>query len=423
MKKILQYFIIVFLILVSSFLFRNEKIQSVNWTYPYTSGAANLSYPFLWKIGIDEYKVVSKLSNKDFSAFNHKASNNTIIYNYNNFGYVFIIYIARNLFPNIGELNAVVVFQILIHCLLSISIFRLLSFRKGVLFTLLYSINPIVIHFVTFPCYYFWTIIPCYFFISFYLKKKELNFWLIPIGLVLYLSFLIRPTTIFVIIGYYVFVFIKSARNTKILTALSFSILLCLILCFDGKKKFSRPQESAIWHTAFIGIGAYQNNYNVSMNDESGYNKYLENTGKVISTNPITGTYTDFNEKNAYFGFLKDQYLKIVKNDIFLIIKNASLNFVLAYSFGYYIGNSIVNGINLFIGLIFLFILIYRKLYMPGICIFLYSIAYVVYFPPIAAYHFGSYLPFFLIWAIVFDELYVKYFENKFKFFRKYRLK
>jgi hypothetical protein len=150
------------LITISAFVFHNPNNQSINWTFPYFSGAANFSRLFDWRISPSDYDLGAKLSDQDYREYKHQKTRDVVEEIYNNYGYVLVVITATRLFPFLGDLQSVILFQVIVH--LSISLFMIVLVlvspfqRYGFLF--LYAANPLVIYFVTFPYYYFWMFIP-----------------------------------------------------------------------------------------------------------------------------------------------------------------------------------------------------------------------------------------------------------------------
>lgn len=411
-KKILLPLVFI-VVVVSSFLFRNHAVQSINWTYPYASGAANISFPLQWRISASEYDSLVKLGPREYMAHRHQRTPETIINEYNSFGYVLVVFIARNVFFFAGDMDATVWLQILVHALIVVSIFSMLDKRKRILFLLLYGVNPFVLHFVTFPFYYFWTVVPCYFFCWAYLGKKQAGYWLLPATIALYLSFLIRPTTVFVIAGFYLWLFIRAGKRMRVFTGTCFLLFVCGAIAFNGKPKHAVKDESTLWHTAYIGFGAYTNPDSIKLSDESGYEAYFKATGKSISTNPVAGTYTSFEERNAYFGFQKQRYIETATKHKFLTLKNAFFNTLLSYGAGYFIGHWMLTLISMLFGTCVIGFILYRRYYLLGLCILLYAGAYVVFYPPIAAYHFGAFLPLFIVFVFGASEILQRFGKKK----------
>ncbi|MBM3206946.1 MAG: hypothetical protein FJZ43_04980, partial [Candidatus Staskawiczbacteria bacterium] len=287
-KNFLYPFVFLVIVLIT-FLTRTEINQSVGWTYPYCSGAANLDFSLKWEIDPNEYAVVSKMHQDEYRSHRHIVSENPIIYEYNNFGYVLIVFIARNLFFWMGDLNSVILLQILVHAFISISIIKRLNSKLlAPLFLFLYAVNPFVSHFVTFPFYYFWAVIPSYIFLLLFFRKKSFTYELFYLLPLLYFAYIIRPTTILIIFFFlfYQIILDKSKFRLSALSSLIVFSALAFLLSSTPSTLGRRGQQSTIWHTAYIGLGAYPNKYGIQLSDEFAFTKYHKETGIGMSSNP-----------------------------------------------------------------------------------------------------------------------------------------
>ena len=396
-----NFYIILILIatvIFSSYFFKNNRDQSINWTFPYFSGAANYQNLFNWQISPSDFQIAKKLDYKSYQNYRHKKTKITITNTVNNYGYVLIVLIARNIFPHSGEINSVILFQILIHTIASIFIilYILKNNLQKFLFIILYASNPLIIHFVTFPFYYFWMFIPS---LSLILinKRKDLVMISIPfITFLLLLSTFIRPTTIFLSVFIYIYAFFISIKTSNKLNIFLFGILFLFGVSIISNK----GTKSLPFHTMFVGIGSYPNDFGINSNsDAEGFNYYKKITGLQISTDAISGNYKIDSIRQNYNNLLKSKYLEIYKIQPSLLYKNATLNFLQIFSFGYYTRSLCLSYISSIIGLIVLIILMFCKKWVYIAGIIFYSISYIFYFPPIPAYNFGVYL--FLIIVII----------------------
>jgi hypothetical protein len=389
-----------FLVIVAACFFgRTSKMQSVSWTYPYASGAANLSMSLDWKISPEEYYKIANMPADVYRSYRHMASPSAISNDHNNLGYVLVIFAARNIFFWMGDLNATVLLQILLHAIFSISIIRnLRNDRQRAFFFFLYALNPVITGFVTFPFYYFWSVVPCYFFCILYLKKKKPHYELLYIVPLLYLAFLIRPTTILVSLAF--FVLLLSFDHTRFRMQGIFALLCFCLMCVFLKKAPGGKQESAVWHTAYIGLSAYPNKYNINLSDEFAFGQYAQEKNITISTNPVNGFFRDHAKKNAYYSWLKGKYFNIVKGDKWVITKNAFLNVCASFGLGYFTQHIALSLLSSLIGIIFIVFLLYKRMYSLGCCILASCLTYALYYPPIPSYNFGTYLPVLLAMSI-----------------------
>jgi len=378
--------------ILSILMFKNNNIQSINWTFPYISGAANFDKLFDWKISPSDYKIAKSLTISEYKNYKHKKTKVLVDNTVNNYGYVLVALISRNLFPFKGDLNGIVLFQIIVH--ISISLFLILFVfndnleRFGFLF--LYSVNPLIIHFVTFPFYYFWMFIPSFLFIIL-IKKEAWRNTLIYIAIPLILfSLFIRPTTILLVVFFYFVAFLlaKTMLN-KFRTIFAF---LLLTTSFFFISSFFKSNASP-WHTMYVGIGAYNNDLGINkLSDEEGFIYFQNRTGINIDTDPVNGNFSDLSIKMKYFDELKNKYISICSEYPEIIFRNALFNFFQVFSIGFIVGKPILLIPNMIIGLIIIFFLVYTKNFIYLTAIISSACSFFLYFPPIPAYNFAAYL-------------------------------
>jgi hypothetical protein len=387
-KSIFALFSVV-LIILSALTFQNETNQGFNWTYPYFSGAANFEKIFDWQISPTDYGNAAKLSDQEYRKYKHNKTGNTIKSINNFYGYVLIALVSMTLFPMMGDLNGVILLQIIIHT--GVSLFLILKlFETRLLqwgFLILYAANPLILHFVTFPIYFFWSCIPGLMFIVLWLKpdwRKILIPLFLPISL---LALMIRPTTLFLCI--YIFaiaIFLSKTRRERII------FLFWMVLFFIGSASIQSQSTRTPWHTMYIGLGAYSNVYGVNrLSDNEAYQLFYNKTGIAIDTNSVNGNYNDPTTRNQYDRVLRERYFQIVTEHPLSIIKNISLNAIRVFSIGYIVDRPWLNRGMLIFGVLVALFLVVTQQWVWIIGVVAASIGYVLYFPPIPAYHFGAY--------------------------------
>ena len=74
---------------------------------------------------------------------------------------------------------------------------------------------------------------------------------------------MIRPSTLFFILFIYVYFLFKERNNWK-------KIVLAFFI-FIGLLNITPSYKTGPWHTMYVGIGGYENPYNISLSDEEGY--------------------------------------------------------------------------------------------------------------------------------------------------------
>lgn len=378
------------MILISVVFFANPKNQDINWTFPYFSGAANFNTLFKWQISPEDFDIASRLSSEEYRNYKHQRSANLVDDTGNNYGYVLVALLAKKLFPWVGDLWGAVYLQILVH--LSICLFLVINIFKTTLqrygFILLYGANPLVIHFVTFPHYYFWMFIPSFAFILLWRNPKWQPGILLLLTPLLILSILIRSTTLFLCIFFFIFAYYVALSSLrKILAGLCFGIFL-------SAYGFIMTQSNVSpWHTIFIGIGAYSNTAGInSLSDEEGYAYYFRQTGVKINTHAIDGNWYDPVIKKNYDEVMRNGYIQVFLENPILIIKNSVLNFFLVFSIGYIVASPVGTGLSILLGLMVFSFLLYTRQKIVVVAVSLSAVGFFGYFPPIPAYNFAAYL-------------------------------
>ena len=387
-KRFVGFFAAI-LITISAFVFQNPNNQSINWTFPYFSGAANFSRLFDWQISPSDYEIAAKLSSQDYRRYKHQRTRNTVKENYNNYGYVFVVIVATRLFPFLGDIQSVILLQVIVH--LGISLFMIVLFlrspfqRYGFLF--LYAANPLVMHFVTFPYYYFWMFIPSTCFIIWW-TRSDWRIYSLPAMLPLLLfSLLIRPTTVFLCaLIYLAAAFYATSsweRIVAIASGFAFIVGVFLISGTDGRSPA---------HAMYIGLGAYPNNVGVKkLSDDEGYRFFCSKTGVTIDTNAVRGNFRDPAFRSQYMDTLMNRYKEIVLENPLQIARNALLNTLQTFSVGHNADRKWINYLSSLVGatVITFFICTGQWVFLFGI--FFSALGYTWYFPPIPAYNFGAY--------------------------------
>jgi hypothetical protein len=380
------------LILLSASVFQNHTTMGANWTYPYFSGAVNFEQLFDWKISISDFDTVSKLSQEELREYKFKKTDDLTPSIFNTYGYVLVALAGQKLFPFLGDIQGVVLMQVLIH--LAVCIFLLLVVFDTILqrygFLVFYAANPLILHFVTFPFYYFWMFIPSAALVIL-LFKSEWRFWLVPAFTPLLLfSLLIRPTTLFLCVLFYVVAWYMAKSNLKrwsVLLSTIFFLTVCTII-FGGNTGTKSP-----WHTMYVGVGAYENNLGVSeFGDHKGYEYFYNKTGVHINTNPVYGNWNDPKVKSRYDDILKNRYLIILRDEPSLLLKNATVNMFQVYSPGYVVDRPLATLASTLIGCCVLIFLLYARQFIWITAILFSAAGFFWYFPPIPAYNFAAYL-------------------------------
>jgi len=377
------------------YIMQPVKGMSPVYSVPYFSGAKQLSFGGEWKFDLAEVDILKGKSIQDLYFYDFDNENKELLpYNLTNSGFLYLVALTDSIIPVLGPIGAIVFFQLLVHMFICWIIYKKMDNKiMKKLFLFFYYCNPLVIYFALFPFYYFWQVIPSVIFIYYYFDKSpKINYYLYTLCVFLaFLAFVIRPTVLFLVLGIIGYVWYKY-QNKYALLGIPFFALLVMIWgnYFNHTERAGGP-----WHTIYIGIGAYPNPYPEleKLSDNQGYETYNKLTGEQMSAS-IDGTYTKSIEKRkTYLNLLKNQYLKIVKENPLLITRNAILNYFQGFSIGYITGKPYY--VHLIISLtgLFLFLWLFlTKRWVEIGAISLSHISFTPYYPPIQAYYYGSIL-------------------------------
>jgi len=385
-KRYIKY-IIYFLMFILLFLllkfFENGQMQSTDCTTPYLSGAANWSIFDGWRVNIDEMKAFRELNIEEKLSYRFNQVEETVSYSYNAIGLMYINVLSRLIFFWQGDLQSIISIQQIIHILFSFWILFLLKpLWKKIIFYFAYVINPLILYFVDFPYYYFWQVVPSAILLIYILRKKAINNKIFILAILFALIVIVRPSTLFIVL----FVLVYISYMEKNFLKGSLAIVMFIFLTFILKpNSVNEP-----WHTMYTGIGGYSNEYNITFKDTGAYKKFEDAGGEIIRGCSTNMDNNDFYIK--YNAFIKKEYLNILKESPFLLVRNMCLNILQSYGFGYVPNFMIVNYFSSFVGLIFIVLLLYYKEYWIFFFIGISTISFTPYYPPIAAYMFGSYI-------------------------------
>jgi hypothetical protein len=355
------------------------------WVGPVLSAAVNFDITN-WNMYVNwsEIEEFAKLSGNGLFEYTFSKTDDLVLYDYLAKGLVLLVVIAKKIFFFLGDLEALQYLQYLVHILLSI--FTMTLFEKKyqkILFFVLYAINPLILWVVNYPFYYFWQIIPSFIFIYWCFKKDISSKLMVVFSVIFAFIYITRPTVLLLIILFYIlFAFKNDTRRAFV----GFVIFISLI-------NIAPKLSIGPWHTMYVGIGAYQNNYNIELDDEEGYKYYKEQTGKVVSSGNMMKTKI----KKAYYKVLQKRYFEIISENPLMILKHAVLNTIQAYSFGYShslnqrFGNKLIY-MSVAIGLMMIGLLLYTKQYILFLAIGFASGSFTLYFPPILTYMYGNFV-------------------------------
>jgi len=388
-SKIFFSFFTLLLILLSTAFFSNQGWQGPNWTFPYFSGAANFERLFDWKISPSDFEQAKKLSAGDYRLYKHKRTDDLITNTVNNYGYVLVALASKIIFPFLGDVQGVVWFQMLVHVMASLFlllfIFQTPLQRYG--FLLLYVANPMIIYFTTFPFYYFWLFIPSFAFIILVMKPNWRGWCVFVAAPFLLLSLLIRPTTIFLCVFFFIVAFFFACSILEKAGCILAGSLFVAGVVFIASFSTGSP-----WHTIYVGIGAYKNDFGViDLSDSRGYEYFFESSGVKISTDAINGNWNDPEIRSSYMHVLRARYFEIVKENPWPLIRNAIMNMLQVFSVGYIVDRPFLTLACTALGFMVLVFLIFTRQYIWVLAVLASAVGFAWYFPPIPAYNMAAY--------------------------------
>ncbi len=366
------------------FLVQRDGRDNENWAGPYFSAAANLHFGGGFQIDLNEVNYFKELSPAEQYAFHFTRSENTVSYNHNPVGFAYIIVAAKTLFFFTGDEMALVIFQVLIHFLLCLLVITLIKNRSfAITFLVVYALNPVIINFVVLNYYYFWQCIPG-FVILLLLSGKANGKWQPWVfSLLVTFATLTRPTILFISIFCFLLYFYYYRNSVAIINLVLAAGLLFLLY---------KPTEKNIWHTIYVGIAAYPNNYIQSLSDNAAYDLYAQRTGTELNAS-VGGNYYADSVISRYQEITKEEVTRIFREQPGIFIRNAVLNTFQSFSPGYFNLNKVwLNIISAIAGCIFLVLLWIARQRFIILCVLIYAGSFCLYYPPIQAYLFGAYI-------------------------------
>jgi hypothetical protein len=377
-------------ILLSAFLFQNPKTQGINWSFPYFSGAANFERLFDWQISTSDFDAAAGLSDQDYRKYKHRKTADTITNTVNSYGYVLVALVAKNMFPYLGDMQGVILLQLLVH--IGVSLFLVLKIFQTNLqrygFVLLYAANPLIVYFVTFPMYYFWMFIPSAALLVLWFKPEWRGWSALALTPLLLFSLLIRPTTLFLCAVFFISAWLLVNSKPDKRRVVSASGLFLVGLVFVTSQSSGPP-----WHTMYVGVGAYENNLGVpDMGDNRGYEYFRSRTGVEISTDAVHGNWNSVDVRSTYMNVLRTRYLEMVREQPLLLFKNAIINTLQVFSVGYIVDRPSATKVSTAVGFFVLLFLLYCRQFRWIAAVLASAGSFAWYFPPIPAYNFAAYL-------------------------------
>ena len=383
----------ILLFIILAIPFKNTRMQHPIWVVPYTSGAANWSVGQPWKVAIGDDVIYRQKSIEERwvdVAQSSPDSSKLIEFTAHDEGWMWVLWSTRKIFPFLSDLQGVVLLAVILHLVFSALILnRLNPGWQRYLFTFIFICNPITLHLVTFPYYYYWQAFPSLLAIIIWQYRDKINIWYLP-GLALFLALCVavRPNVIFISL------LVLALALYFIRHWVTYLSVVLFALCFLYIPKVNKM----FWHTVYAGLGAYPNNSGLYLSDESSYASYKNKTGVTLDTT-LGANYYNLQVRDDYNQYLKKESIEYIKTHPIQSIKNIILNLSIGIFSPYKPGSSSwIYYVQAFLGLIFLTGLIWLRQWptLIGLGLSLGCIALI--YPPIAAYVVGSLV--FTAWGL-----------------------
>ena len=391
-----------FAIILAVLVFDNPKEMPRQFSGAYFSGASNIKlnkeyvlYPES-RFKVDTLQVYTFMNTRD--PFHFKNSSSTIPYYHNSIGFAWICKFAKTVFWFLPDNRALEWLQILVHALICLVIIGFLKpFHYKLLFIVLYGVNPLVLYVVTYPYYYFWTCAVAFILLPYLLKPgfqwgKALWFLMIVMGCIL----ASRSVVLLPVLLIFAFIILRERKQIA-----GISLFIFLVSAWF----FWSPNQKNLPFTAYLGLGAYTSHILPNMNDENA----LALSPIKLRSADLNKAYYDNAFQSSYRKILKERYIEKIKEHPFLVLRNAFLNIGCSLSIGYLNDYSFLfRLISALAGFVFIGLLLYKKMYLWVIAIFVNSLGYVLYYPPIQIYMFGNYLLLVCALIVFLDKILLK---------------
>jgi len=377
---------------VVAFVYLRGARQSSVWMGPYLSGAANWKMGGEFLVDWDELKVYHDLSPTEQDAYRFHHSEHATYYGANPVGYVYLIVLAKFMFPFAGDQTAIVLLQLTVHTLLCSWVFFSTAFKPVFKtgFLVLYALNPLILGFAAYNHYYFWQAVPSFYVLYLWSERRA------SLGVVLTAAFAVglaltaRPTAILL------------CPLAACLAARRFgwvSALAVLFIIGGVMMAINRPMNKNVFHSVYIGVGAYANPDQINLSDDDGYALYQKETGEKLVAS-LGGNYYDKDVMDRYKQITRQRYFEILREHPVLLTRNAVLNIAQAFLLGYQTRRG--DGLNYLVaglGAAFALGLAWRRAWFYLLVIPLATLTFTPYYPPIRAYMYGAYA--FIVFALL----------------------
>ena len=395
MFKIAIYPVLFCLIFSACYLINTDSSMSDNWVGPYLSAAANLTLGGEFLVDVPEVISFKELSFDEKELYSFHSSEEAEYYNHNPIGWVYLIFAAKKLFPWASDLKAIELSHFFVHAIVTVGVLVLFkSILYKAIFLFGYGLNPIVLYYTGFPFYYFWqmwasvgVLTLLAFHQGFFSMQglKWVKYLLIPYAIMLALVFVARPTTLGLVLVFFLLLFFF--RFFKVWIPVLSILAFCMTIAF-----VSQPNEKNFWHSVYVGIGAYPNDTVIGLSDDTGYALYGRETGQTLNAS-IGGNYYESETIQEYIDISREASISYFSENPLIFLRNAVLNTLQGFTIGYLTEKPFVLHLAMAIlGLAFILCLLMSKQYILFFAVCLSLGTFVPYFPPIPAYMYATYM-------------------------------
>ncbi|HVU36966.1 MAG TPA: hypothetical protein VHC95_01390 [Opitutales bacterium] len=333
---------------------------------------------------VEELKFFHQLSPAEQDNYHFKRSAHPTAYDANPIGYVYLIALAKLLFPFVGDQKAIVLLQMLVHAALCAWVFFSPSFppKFKLGFFFLYALNPVALGFATFNYYYLWQAVPSFFVLYLWHERRIYLGGVLLLALATGLALAARPTPMLLVPVLAWLTYQRLGWKGAV------AMLLVLGAVFAA---VYRPTQKNIFHVAYLGVGAYANPDHIQISDTDVYALYESKTGEKLDPS-IGGNFYQPAVMARYHQVTREGYLAEARAHPLLLARNTVLNIAQSYLLGYQTRcgdwlNYIVAGL----GAAFAAWLAWRRRWFYLVVIPLASLTFTPYYPPIRAYMYGAY--------------------------------
>jgi hypothetical protein len=155
----------------------------------------------------------------------------------------------------------------------------------------------------------------------------------------------------------------------------------------------NKSNDKNIWHTIYVGIGSYDNEYVSGLSDNTGYDLFERKTGVHFNFS-LGENYYNHDTINQYKIVAREEVKRIFYESPTMFLRNAIFNTCQLFSGGYVNkGGDWLNYFLVTIGVAFFFTLIFIvKKPSMALLVLMPSVTFTWFYPPIPAYMFGSYI-------------------------------